>query len=633
MVREGRRCGVLVGLLVWWALAPAEPALLANDAPSDPAAESADVVIYGGTPGGIAAALSAAQSGHSVLLIEPTHRIGGLLTSGLSYSDFRSFEALGGTFSRIAQRVEAHYREHYGKDSPQVRNCWRGTQGEPHINLKVLGEMLAEQPSIEVRTGLRLVEVDTGPYRGGRRAIRSIVVTPIDDTSRRLALAGRVFIDASYEGDLLAAAGESFHVGRESRQQYGESLAGNAAGQADGQVQGYNLRLVMTNDPDNRVYPEPPKGYDRELFVGVLDLFRDTNLKVFDNGHGGIYRTHLPRMPNNKADVNDTPRAPARLSLPDLNDAYPQADFATRQAIVAEHVLHNVGLLYFLQNDEAVPPALREEARTWGLCRDEFENTDHIPPQLYIREARRLVGQHVYTEHDTDTAPNDVRARWHPTSIAISDYILNCHGTGRKGSRFDGQHQGEFYKVVQPSQIPYGVIVPARTENLLVPVAVSASHVGFSMLRYECVWTSLGQAAGHAAHLALAHDLAVQDVPIDRLQRRIHADGGMTIYLADLGPNDPGFAIAQWAGTQGFLHGLIDPQGPPPRPKGLGGQYSEAFPGHEIGWDQPLDESLVARWQAHARHQKLAWPAASVAESQTRGQLLTALYEVAQPTK
>src|SRR5690606_29169249 len=129
-------------------------------------------------------------------------------------------------------------------------------------------------------------------------------------------------------------------------------------------------------------------------------------------------------------------------------------------------------------------------------CRDEFADSDHIPPQLYIREARRLIGQHVYTEHDTDPAPNDARAKWHPDSIAISDYILNCHGTGRIGSRFDGQHAGEFYKFVQPSQIPYGVIVPTKTANLLVPVAVSASHVGFSMLRYECVWMSLGQAAG-----------------------------------------------------------------------------------------------------------------------------------------
>jgi hypothetical protein len=346
-------------------------------------------------------------------------------------------------------------------------------------------------------------------------------------------------------------------------------------------------------------------------------------MKSDERRRDAIYKLHVPLLPNRKADVNDVSHGVVRLSMPDINDAYPTADAATRRRIIQEHLDYNVGLLHFLQNDEAVPPKVQEEARQWGLCRDEFQESDHIPPQLYIREARRMVGQYVYTERDTDSPPGEVRARLHPDSIAISDYILNCHGTGRTGTRFDGQHQGEFYKFVQPSQIPYGVIVPTKTTNLLVPVAVSSSHVGFSMLRYEPVWMSLGQAAGHAAHLSLTHDLPVQDVSIAELQDLIHADNGITIYVADVLPGSEDFAAVQWLGTHGFFHGLHDPQGKPiPRPKTLVGQYNEAFPLHAVELEKPLDERTETHWRGLAGSLGISLEQPAEYVGQERGKML-----------
>lgn len=599
------------------------------DEPVKPVADKTDVLVYSATPGGIAAAITAAKHGHDVLLVEPTNRIGGLLTSGLSYSDFRSFEALGGTFRDFAGRVEGHYREKFGANSEQRKACRRGTQGEPHVNLLILGKMLAEYPNVRIVKQQILAGVELGTVVEGRRPLTALTLRSTEEGTPDRKITARFFIDASYEGDLMAMAGEPYHIGREARRQYGEALAGNENGEADGQVQGYNFRLVMTDDPANRVYPPAPQGYDRKDFAGVLPLFRTGRLKkVFDDGHGGIYRAHVPRMPNNKADVNDTPKAAARLSMPDINDAYPDGDDGTRKRICEQHARYNIGLLHFLQNDAEVPKEVREDARQWGLCKDEFVDSNHIPPRLYIREARRMVGQHVYTEGDTDSAPSDARAKLHPDSIAISDYILNCHGTGRTGTRFDGKHQGEFYKFVQPSQIPYGVIVPTRTTNLLVPVAVSASHVGFSMLRYECVWMSLGQASGHAAHLSLKHNTASQKVGVSELQALIHADSGITIYLADVLPGSKDFTAVQWLGSHGFFHGLHDTKGKPlPKPKSLGGQYNEAFPFHAVEMGKLLDVATEEKWRRLAA--SLKSPVAPSAEfiGLSRGVMLRAVYQ------
>lgn len=587
------RLSRLTVLLLSLVLIPSAAFAEETGSSSEQSANQADVLVYGATLSGISAAVSATRGDHTVLLVDPTDRIGGLTTSGLSYTDFRSFESLTGFYFDFSQRVQTHYEEQYGKDSEQAKAAFQGTHGEPAVNLRVLKAMLAEYPRITILKQYEIVSVETTDFIRGRRRIIS---ASFRLAAEELALKARVFIDASYEGDLMALAGEPYHVGRESRDQYGEAMAGNAEGNADGQVQGYNLRLIMTTDKSNIRETPAPEGYNREDFVGVLPVFESGQLKkVFAADRSGIFRAHLPLMPNNKTDMNDTPHAPVRLSMPDINDAYPEGDASTRRRIVQQHYYYNIGLLYFLQNDDAVPQAIRDDARSWGLCRDEFEETDGISPKLYIREARRLVGQHVFTGRDTQQAEEDARSILHKGSIAIGDYVHNCHGTGRTGTRYDGRHDGEFYKPIPPYQIPYGVIVPTESENLLVPVACSASHFGFGALRLEPIWCSLGQAAGWAASLSLKDQVAVQNVDVPKLQRRLHADRSATIYISDVPPTSPDFAAVQWFGTQGGLHGLAPPG--QPKPEHIIGQYNEAFPGHAAELDKPLDDATALKWQ------------------------------------
>lgn len=588
------------------------------------AADSPQVVIYGSTPGGIAAALSAAKGGATVLLVEPTARIGGLTTCGLSYSDFRSFESLSGFFLEFAQEVEADYVKRYGPDSEQVKASWRGTHGEPSVNLRVFEQMLARQSRVRVVKEHVLTRLTLGELTLGRRRILSAEFRASNGGA--MTVKGAMFIDASYEGDLMAMVGEPYHAGRESRAQYGEPEAGDENGHADAQIQGYNFRLIMTTVPENRLMPRAPDDYKREDFTGVLAHFASGKLKrVFSNEADGIYRTHFPFLPNGKADVNDAPGALVRLSMPDINDGYPDGDAATRARIVREHLTYNVGLLYFLQNDAEVPPAIRDDARRWGWCKDEFTETGGLPPQLYIREARRLVGQYVFTARDAEQLKDDARAMLHPASIAMGDYVHNSHGTGRTGTRFDGKMLGTLVKRVPPHQIPYGVIVPIKTENLLVPVALSASHVGFCLLRLEPIWASLGQAAGWAVSQAVRKNVSVQKVDVAELQRALLADRSATIYISDLPPDSPDFAAVQWFGMLGGFHGLAAFYQLPP--KSLGGQYNAAFPGHAAQLELVLDSALGARWLALAEKAGIKTAALPKPDRRlTRGEWLRAAF-------
>jgi len=458
---------------------------------ADAESPSADVAIYGATPAGISAALAAAEGDRDVLLIEPTSRIGGMTTHGLSHSDFHSFEALNGPFLHFSQRVLKYYETTYGKDSEQVRDCWRGTHGEPSVNLLIFQEMLAEKPSIRILTEHRLVEA----------TVRDQSITRLRFSRPKAAtvtITAKIVIDASYEGDLLAAAGVPYRVGREAKSEYNESLAPE---KADDELQGYNFRLCMTQNPKNRVPIPVPDNYRREDYAGIVPLVKAGEFpSAFGYpGRRFILKAHLPILPNGKHDINDVSKSLVRLSMPGRNRDYPEGDLATRRRIEREHLDWQFGLIHFVQTDPALPEAFRKEAATWGLCRDELADTDYIPPQIYVREARRMVGLRVYTEADTEYAPNDARARLHPDSIAVGEYSHNCHGTSHEGPKIGGAHTGEFYKGVAPYQIPYGVIVPKKTRNLLVPTACSASHVGFCAIRLEPIWMSLGGAAGHAA--------------------------------------------------------------------------------------------------------------------------------------
>lgn len=572
-----------------------------------------DVVIYGATPGGIAAALAAAKAGSQVVLIEPTARVGGLLGSGLSHSDFHTIESLSGSFLDFSRRVKAHYVKAYGAESEQVETSYEGTFGEPKVNLLVLEQMLAEQPRVTVYKQTVLQQV--------AKSERRLMTATFANQGESLRVRAKVFVDGSYEGDLMAMAGVSYHVGREGRQQYGESLAPE---QEDKQLQAYNFRFCATDDPANRVPVQAPGSYRREDFLDVLPLLETGKIKtVFGYPSGCIVKAHLPALPNRKYDINDVSRGLVRLSMPGANLEWPDGDAAARQRIFDEHLRYNVGLIYFLQNDEAVPAKFREPAAAWGWCKDEFAETNHLPPQLYVREARRMIGQHVYVQGDSEHAPGDARAKLFTDAIAMGDYGNNCHGTFHEGPLIGGLHSGEFYNPVPPYQIPYGALVPQaeQVENLLVPVAVSSSHVGFCALRLEPIWMSLGQAAGHAAALAVSSGSSVQSVPLADLQRRLWLDHSATIYVSDVLPGHADFAAVQWWGTAGGLHGLNPiPEKPGQRGENLHGQYFKANPGHEAELEKALDEPTRQRWLALAS--KIGATAAGLANAKTRGEFI-----------
>jgi hypothetical protein len=594
--------------------------LLAQTAPL-----RADVLVVGATLPGIAAALNAAQLGHSVVLTEESTRIGGMAAGGLSYTDSRTLQALQGTFRDYMERVEAYYREIYGADSPQVRESYHGIHAEPRVALHVMEQMLKEQPRIRL---LKQHAILSTSSEGN--VIQSAAFEDLR-THATLLVQARIFIDATYEGDLMAASKAPYRVGRESTREYGERFAGQiyfqkgvllygGTGEGDRAIQCYNFRVTMTDRADNRVMVSKPEGYDRSRFTPILPLYKSGQLKrAFSEDHTGILR--IQRIPNGKADINDINTSPIGFGLPGRNFDYPEGNRETRKRIFDEHRTHALSLLYFLQNDPEVPQHIREEARQWGLARDEFQDSGHFPTQLYVREARRLEGRYVFTQHDVEMAPGTTRAKHHPDSIAINDYPLNSHGVAPAGQLYVDVREGYLVYGSLPVQIPYGVMVPKAVTNLLVPVAVSASHVGFSSLRMEPAWTALGQAAGVAAHLALEGKTEVAKVPIHRLQRILHERGAATFYFSDIPRAHPQFAFLQRLGSLGFFH--------EPAPPGFrlntrkviyGLQYFEAPEGHAAELNAVLTKATAQYWRGLI--ERAGKKAPEYREGMTRGEYL-----------
>ncbi|MDA0922045.1 MAG: FAD-dependent oxidoreductase, partial [Planctomycetota bacterium] len=333
--------------------------------------DSPEVVVYGATPAGIAAALNAAEGGRSVWLVEPTGRIGGMLTHGLSHSDFHSFEAINGPFLQFSERVLKYYRATYGEDAEQVKDSWRGTHGEPSVNLLIFRQMLAERPTITVLTNHRLVEVE----------VENATITTLHfvlPESKKVTVKPQLIIDATYEGDLLAAANVPYRVGREAKSEYSESLAPETA---DDQLQGYNFRLCMTQKESNRVPVPVPDNYNREDYAAIVPLVKAGQFDAAFGypGQRFILKAHLPVMPNGKHDINDVSQGLIRLSLPGHNREYPDGDLAKRRLIEKKHLDWQLGLIHFVQTDPALPEPFRREAANWGLCRDEFTDTHHLP--------------------------------------------------------------------------------------------------------------------------------------------------------------------------------------------------------------------------------------------------------------
>jgi hypothetical protein len=521
-----------------------------------------DLVVYGGTSAGVTAAVQGRRMGRTVVLLEPGSHLGGLSSGGLGNTDIGNKGAIGGLSRRFYEQVAAHYarpeawvhetREEYlersdignqghGRGDPIAERTGVPTMWvfEPSVAEGIVRAMVGEA-GVDVRFGQRLA-LDGGVRKAGA-AIRSVRMESGE------VFAGGVFIDATYEGDLMAEAGVSYTVGREGNAVYGETLNGvqtaNAVhhqfevpvdpwvvpgdptsgllpglheggpgeeGTGDHRVQAYNFRMTLTDVSENRVPIPRPEGYDPRRY----ELLR----RYIEAGHFDALDLNSP-MPNRKTDVNNH----GAFSSDHIGGSYeyPDGDYATRQRVFDDHVSYVMGLWYFLQNDPRLPAEVREAAGRWGLCRDEFTDNGHWPHQLYVREARRMVNDHVMTEHH---CRGEERAE---DSVGLAAYGMDSHNTQRYVADGAARNEGDVQVGVPgPYPVAYRALVPRRGEatNLLVPVAIAASHIAYGSIRMEPVFMILGQSAATAASLALEEGGPVQEVDYARLRERLLADG------------------------------------------------------------------------------------------------------------
>ncbi|MBD2843806.1 FAD-dependent oxidoreductase [Paenibacillus sp. IB182496] len=486
----------------------------------------ADLCIYGASSAGVAAALQARRMGLRVVLVDSGSHLGGLTSGGLGATDIGNKAAIGG----IAREFYTAVGRHYGSGEPD------GTQWtfEPSVAKRIFEEWLqAAEAPVHFEQRLESVELQSGKLsglimHGGAR------------------FSARMFIDATYEGDLLAQAGVSFHVGREANAVYRETLNGVHYGHpnhnfktwvdpyvvpgkpdsgllagvsdvpvlwqgaGDASVQAYNFRICLTNNPANRLpFPQPPD-YDPQQFELLA--------RYLESGVWDAMRLHK-MMPGGKSDLNNF----GAVSTDYVGgcDDWPEGDAATRGRLFRDMYRYNAGMLYFLANDERVPEPIRREAGQWGIPADEYPDTAHWTPQLYIREGRRMVSDLVMTEHHCrGRAVVD-------DAVGLAAYKMDSHNCRRLV--LDGRCVNEGNVEVSPSApypISYRAIVPRGEEctNLLVPVCLSASHIAFGSIRMEPVFMILGQSAAVAAALALDSDCTVQEVEYARLRQRLLAD-------------------------------------------------------------------------------------------------------------
>jgi hypothetical protein len=524
-----------------------------------------DVVIYGGTSAGVMAAVQAKKMGKSVLLVGPDRHLGGLSSGGLGFTDTGNKAVIGGLSRDFYHRIWKHYqdpgawkwqkRDEYGnkgQGTPAMdgehRTMWIF---EPHVAERVFEEIVKEH-DIPVHRNEWLDRANGVAKEGAR--IRSIAML----SGRKYS--ARMFIDASYEGDLMAAAGVDYHVGRESQATYGEKwngvqtgvlhhrhhfgvlkqkispyvVPGDPAsgvlpristdppgeyGEGDKRIQAYCYRYCVTDHPDNRIPFPKPEGYDPKQYELLL--------RVFEAGWRETFQKFDP-IPNRKTDSNN--HGPFSTDNIGMNYDYPEASYERRREILEEHERYQKGWLYFIANDARVPEDVRAEMNRWGLPKDEFTDNGGWPHQIYVREARRMIGAFVMTEHEL------MRRRPTPDSVGMGSYTIDSHNVQRYITP-DGavQNEGDIgVPLPGPYEIAYGALVPKRgqADNLLVPVSVSSSHIAFGSIRMEPVFMVLGQSAATAAAMAIDGKLAVQDVPYEKLRARLLEDGQVLHHAA-----------------------------------------------------------------------------------------------------
>lgn len=522
--------------------------------PKPPSETDADIIVYGGTSAAVVAAIQAAKMEKSVILVSPDIHLGGLTSGGLGFTDSGNTGSIGGLSREFYQRV---YKEYQNDETwkwqkkEEFSNKGQGTKAmneadqtmwtfEPHVAEKVYDEWVDE-------LGVKVFR-DEWLDREKGVVVENGKIVSITTLSGK-TFTGKAFIDATYEGDLMAAAGVSYHVGREANSVYGEEWNGiqtgvlhhkhwfaanispykvpgdpssgvlpristedpGVKGEGDNKLQAYCFRMCLTYDEANRIPFPRPADYDStqyELLVRVYNAGWRETFNKFDT------------IPNRKTDTNN--HGPFSTDNIGMNYDYPEGSYERRKEIIKEHESYQKGLMYFIANDPRIPKDVQAEFKKWGLPKDEFKDNNNWPHQLYIREARRMIGTSVVTEHEV-LSKKDVN-----DPVGMGSYTLDSHNIQRY-IKDDGfvQNEGDIgVKVPKPYKISYGAIIPKREEiqNLLVPICLSSSHIAFGSIRMEPVFMILGQSAATAASLAIDKGAAVQDIDYSELRTRLEAD-------------------------------------------------------------------------------------------------------------
>ena len=543
-----------------------------------------DLAVFGGTPSGIATAVTAGRKGLKVALISSNDQLGGILTNGLGamdrlYTGFRS-----PLFNEITENIIDFYINKYGENSEQVKVC-KDTRltFEPHVAEIVFNNIVESNKRIKIFKSFIPNHLHIENNQINSLEIKSIV------NKEKLKLIAKTYVDASYEGDLVALSGVPYRVGRESNKEFNEPHAGRifsthgfgafpleasegglnldtfpvtsqlifsgSTGEGDKAIQAFTYRVCLTSNPDLMISIKKPQDYKRENYLGVIESEKDSRKKrhhlksqlvVNDINN---YKIRGPRIPNNKISWNDG-------NLPEINHPYPEGDMDTRLLISKLHREHALGLLFFLQNDEEVPKNIKESSKKWGLAKDEFMDNENFPKEMYVREARRIVGKYIFTEQDASLSSNFERTPIHKDSIAIADWPMDSHEctmNRQSGSLYDGKVL--LSEKTRPSQIPYRCLVPKGIDNLLVTICLSATHIAFGTIRVEPTLIQLGEVAGFASVISKEQDTNVAKLETDYLQTQLVENGFEISFFNDVdidNLNSQSISI-HFLGSKGFF--------------------------------------------------------------------------------
>lgn len=545
---------------------------------SSEVSQSADLIVYGGTSAAISSAVQAKKMGRSVIVVSPDKHLGGLSSGGLGFTDTGNKAVIGGIARDFYHRIWKHYNQSSAWKWQKKESYGNKGQGTPAVDGEQRTMWIFEPHAAELVFEDMVREFKIPVFREEYLDRKSGVVKNQGKIVSMKTLSGKVFqgkmfIDATYEGDLMASAGVEYHVGRESQAKYGEKWNGvqtgvlhhghhfgnmkispykipgdstsgllpkiskeapGEFGQEDKRLQAYCFRMCLTNHEENRLAFQKPDGYDPADYELLL--------RVFQKGWKETFHKFDP-IPNFKTDTNN--HGPFSTDNIGMNYDYPEANYERRREIIKEHERYQKGWLYFIANDPRVPEAIQMEMKKWGLAKDEFKDNGNWPHQLYIREARRMIGSFVMTENEL------LGRKPTPDSIGMGSYTMDSHNVQRYVTP-DGfvQNEGDIGAGLKPYQIALGSILPKKNqcENLLVPVCVSSSHIAFGSIRMEPVFMILGQSAAITASLALDSQKAIQDVPYPLIKAKLLEDGQVLEYQSSGSSNSQGVPLKELKG-------------------------------------------------------------------------------------